>query len=260
MPDAANHTGKAREIVISLREVYKSFDNIPVLQGINLDIMRGENVAILGRSGTGKSVLIKLIAGLLKPDSGTITVLGQDTSRLSKKELRKLRLKIGFIFQGSALFDSMTVGENLEFSLVRNFKDLGPAEVKKSIEEILDALGLPNTESKMPSELSGGQKKRVGMARTLVLHPEIMLYDEPTGGLDPITSVEINELINTVQGKYNATSIIITHDLTCAKATADRLFILENGQFIREGNFEDVFSSDDPRIKKFYDYNFISSS
>jgi phospholipid/cholesterol/gamma-HCH transport system ATP-binding protein len=184
--------------------------------------------------------------------------MGKEVPELSKRELTGLRLKIGFLFQGSALWDSMTVKENIEFSLVRQFKSMSAKEVNKAIEEILEALGLEQTENKLPGELSGGQKKRVGIARTLILHPEIMLYDEPTGGLDPVTSVEINELINEVQKRYNTTSVIITHDLTCAKATGDRLFILEGGKFIKNGSFEEVFNTDDQRIRKFYDYNFIN--
>ncbi|MDP4261286.1 MAG: ATP-binding cassette domain-containing protein [Bacteroidota bacterium] len=245
------------EVVISVRGLYKSFEDIPVLEGVDLDVYNSENVVVLGRSGSGKSVLIKIIAGLLKPDAGVVKVMGEQVDKLKKKELRQLRLKIGFLFQGSALYDSMTVKENIEFSMVRHFKNMAASEVSKAIAEILDSLGLEHTENKMPSELSGGQKKRVGIARTLILHPEIMLYDEPTGGLDPVTSVEINELINEVQKKYNTTSIIITHDLTCAKTTGDRVLMLHDGKFIRQGSFEEVFDSNDERVKSFYDYNFI---
>ena len=250
-------TGK--ELVISIRDLHKSFGPLTVLDGIDINIYKSENVVVMGRSGSGKSVLIKLIAGLLKPDRGHVYVMGQEIDSLTKKELRKLRLKIGFLFQGSALYDSMTVEENLAFSLVRDFKEMPAEEVHKNILDILETLGLKNTENKMPSQLSGGQKKRVGIARTLILHPEIMLYDEPTGGLDPLTSSEINELINSVREKYNTTSIIITHDLTCAKVTGDRLLMLHNGKFISEGSFEEVFNTDDERIKGFYDYNFIQN-
>ena len=261
MPDTRNNTESVgRPSVISIRGLYKSFDNIPVLEGIDLEICKGENVVVLGRSGSGKSVLIKIVAGLLKPDAGVVRVMEADVNILQKKELRNLRLKIGFLFQGSALFDSMTVRENIEFSLVRCFKQMTPGEVTKEIRDILNALGLENTENKMPAELSGGQKKRVGIARTLILHPEIMLYDEPTGGLDPVTSVEINELINQVQKEYNTTSVIITHDLTCAKTTGDRLFILHDGKFISNGSFEQVFETSDERIRSFYRYNFIDAA
>ena len=258
MPEQKTDTKNAeKELVISIRDLHKSFGPLTVLDGIDLDIYKSENVVVMGRSGSGKSVLIKLIAGLLRPDAGHVYVMGEEIDSLTKKELRKLRLKIGFLFQGSALYDSMTVEENLAFSLIRDFKEMSADEVHKNIQEILETLGLKDTENKMPSQLSGGQKKRVGIARTVILHPEIMLYDEPTGGLDPLTSSEINELINSVREKYNTTSIIITHDLTCAKTTGDRLLMLHNGKFIREGSFEEVFNTGDERIKGFYDYNFI---
>src|SRR5438270_157656 len=211
------------EKVISIRGLYKSFGDNNVLQGIDLDVFKGENVVVLGRSGTGKSVLIKIISGLLKPDRGQVTVLGQEVDKLKPKELEELRLKIGFSFQNSALYDSMTVRENLEFPLVRHRPHLKKAQVNEEIKSVLDAVGLLQAINQMPSELSGGQRKRIGIARTLILRPEIMLYDEPTAGLDPITCLEINELINEVQVKFNTTSIIITHDLTCAKATGDRM-------------------------------------
>ena len=245
--------------VISIRGLFKSFDNIPVLRGIDFDVRKGENVVVLGRSGSGKSVLIKIIAGLLRPDQGVVKVMGMDVDRLSKREMRQLRLKIGFLFQGSALFDSMTVMQNIEFSLVRLFRNMSAGEVTSSIQQVLKSLGLEHTENKMPAELSGGQKKRVGIARTLILHPEIMLYDEPTGGLDPVTSVEINDLINEVQEEYHTTSVIITHDLTCAKTTGNRVLILDDGKFIKQGTFEEVFESNDMRIKSFYNYNFIEA-
>jgi phospholipid/cholesterol/gamma-HCH transport system ATP-binding protein len=184
-------------------------------------------------------------------------VLGAEVAELNDKELRDIRLKLGFSFQSSALYDSMTVRENLEFPLVQNSKNLSKMEVDKAVETVLDAVGLSQTINQMPSELSGGQRKRIGIARTLILQPEIMLYDEPTAGLDPTTSFEINDLINEVQEKYHTTSIIITHDLTCAKATGDRVAIMLDGQFARQGSFEEVFDSDDARIKSFFDYNFI---
>ncbi|HYH13748.1 MAG TPA: ATP-binding cassette domain-containing protein, partial [Flavisolibacter sp.] len=168
-----------------------------------------------------------------------------------------LRLKIGFSFQNSALYDSMTVRENLEFPLVRHHRKLSKAEVNSSVERVLDAVGLLQTINQMPSELSGGQRKRIGIARTLILRPQIMLYDEPTAGLDPITSGEINKLINEVQRQFHTTSIIITHDLTCAKETGDKLAMLLDGRFVKQGTFEEVFGTPDERIKSFYDYNFI---
>jgi phospholipid/cholesterol/gamma-HCH transport system ATP-binding protein len=184
-------------------------------------------------------------------------VLGVDVSKLNDRDLLALRLKIGFSFQNSALYDSMTVRENLEFPLVRNKKHLTRREINSSVERVLKAVGLAQTESQMPAELSGGQRKRIGIARTLILNPEIMLYDEPTAGLDPITCIEINNLINEVRENFNTTSIIITHDLTCAKMTGDRVAMLLEGTFTKQGTFDEVFSSNDERIKSFYNYNFI---
>lgn len=243
--------------VISLKNLYKSFGELDVLCGVNLEVFKGENVVVLGRSGSGKSVLIKIISGLLMPDEGTVNVLDQEVSKLNSKELQALRLKIGFSFQGSALYDSMTVRENLEFPLVRNKRNLSAAEIDTAIREVLEAVGLEQTMEQMPSELSGGQRKRIGIARTLILKPEIMLYDEPTAGLDPITCTEINDLINEVQQRYHTSSIIITHDLTCAKSTGDRMAMLLEGKFLREGSFEDVFNTEDERVRSFFDYNFI---
>jgi phospholipid/cholesterol/gamma-HCH transport system ATP-binding protein len=242
--------------VIKLRGVAKSFEDYAVLRGIDLDLFQGENLVVLGRSGSGKSVLIKLISGLLKPDKGTIEVLGNDVCCLSDKQLRELRIRIGFSFQASALYDSMTVRKNLEFPLVRNRTNITRKEIDKEVETVLEAVGLSQTINQMPAELSGGQRKRIGIARTLILNPEIMLYDEPTAGLDPITCIEINELINEVQQRYNTSSIIITHDLTCAKSTGDRIAMLIDGQFQRIGTFEEVFDTNDKRIKPFFDYNF----
>lgn len=248
------------EKVISIRGLYKSFGENHVLRGVDLDVHRRENVVVLGRSGTGKSVLIKIIAGLLKPDAGEVLVLGKEVQRLSLKELRELRLKLGFSFQNSALYDSMTVRENLEFPLVQNFKSLNRSQINKTVEEVIEAVGLSQTINQMPAELSGGQRKRIGIARTLILRPEIMLYDEPTAGLDPITSIDINNLINEVQHRYHTSSIIITHDLTCAKTTGDKIAMLLDGKFVKQGSFEDVFLTNDERIKSFYDYNFIQES
>src|SRR5471030_1914505 len=243
--------------VISLKGVAKSFEDFAVLRGIDLDLYQGENLVVLGRSGSGKSVLIKLISGLLKPDKGSIEVLGQDVSRISERALQELRIRIGFSFQNSALYDSMTVRKNLEFPLVRNRKGISREEIDREVEKVLKAVGLSQTINQMPAELSGGQRKRIGIARTLILNPEIMLYDEPTAGLDPITCIEINDLINEVQQNYNTSSIIITHDLTCAKSTGDRIAMLLDGQFQKVGSFEEVFNTDDERVKPFFEYNFI---
>ncbi|CAH0997964.1 putative ribonucleotide transport ATP-binding protein mkl [Emticicia aquatica] len=252
-----NHESK--DIVISIKGLTKSFGSLSVLQGVDIEIVKGENIAILGRSGSGKSVLIKIISGLLKPDSGIVKVLGQEVDKISAKELQELRLKIGFSFQNSALYDSMTVRENLAFPLVRNKRDLDKKAVNDAIEEVLNEVGLLKTINQMPSELSGGQRKRIGIARTLILKPEIMLYDEPTAGLDPITCIEINNLITKVQKQYNTSSIIITHDLTCAKNTANKVAILMDGKFLSTGSFEEVFNSQNVNVKTFYDYNFINN-
>ena len=246
-----------KDAVIRIRNLYKSFGENKVLLGVDLDLFSKENVIVLGRSGSGKSVLIKIIAGLLKPDSGEVTVLGQNVQNLNELELRALRLLLGFSFQSSALYDSMTVRENLEFPLVRNRRNLTKLQVNKEVEEVLDAVDLMKTINQMPSELSGGQRKRIGIARTLILKPQIMMYDEPTAGLDPITSLEINNLIKEVREKYQTSSIVITHDLTCARNTGDRIAMLLDGQFVKQGTFEEVFETDDERIQSFYNYNFI---
>jgi phospholipid/cholesterol/gamma-HCH transport system ATP-binding protein len=243
--------------VISIRGLEKSFEDYAVLRGIDLDLYQGENLVVLGRSGTGKSVLIKIISGLLQPDKGEITVLGHNFADISEKELQELRIRIGFSFQNSALYDSMTVRKNLEFPLIRNRKNITRNEINTDVETVLDAVGLSHTINQMPSELSGGQRKRIGIARTLILKPEIMLYDEPTAGLDPITCIEINDLINEVQQRFNTSSIIITHDLTCAKQTGDRISMLLDGKFQRTGTFDEVFDTNDDRVKPFFDYNFI---
>ncbi|MBC5994394.1 ABC transporter ATP-binding protein [Pontibacter cellulosilyticus] len=245
------------EKVIFIRGLQKAFDEFEVLKGVNLDLYKGENLVVLGRSGTGKSVLIKIISGLLQADEGQVNVLGREVSKLTSKELDALRLKIGFSFQNSALYDSMTVKENLEFPLERHAKDMSVNERNELIDVVLDAVGLSQALNQMPSELSGGQRKRIGIARTLILRPDIMLYDEPTAGLDPITSIEINKLINEVQRRFNTSSIIITHDLTCARAVGDRVVMLLDGHFQRQGTFEEVFAAPDERIQAFYNYNFI---
>jgi len=245
------------EAVISIHKLYKSFEDNEVLCGIDFELFKGENVVILGRSGSGKSVLIKIIAGLMKPDKGVVKVFDKDVHKLEKKELIELRLKIGFLFQHSALYDSMTVKENLEFPLARHYRDISQNEISKRIEDVLDAVGLSETADQFPAELSGGQEKRIAIARTLILEPEIILYDEPTAGLDPLTSVEINNLIVEVKKRYKTSSIVITHDLTCAKQTADRILMLIDGKFRRQGDFEEVFDTDDEQVKGFYDYNFI---
>lgn len=246
-----------KNAVISIKGLKKSFDGNEVLRGVDLELFKGENLVVLGRSGTGKSVLIKIISGLIKPDEGSVNLLGKEMGNITEKELQELRTRIGFSFQNSALYDSMTVRKNLEFPLVRTKKNLSRKEIDSAVETVLKAVGLEQAIGQMPAELSGGQRKRIGIARTLILNPEIMLYDEPTAGLDPITSIEINNLINDVQQHYKTSSIIITHDLTCAKTTGDRMTILLDGRFERQGSFDEVFDTNDARVKPFFDYNFI---
>ncbi len=243
--------------VIEIKDLVKSFGDLHVLRGVDLNLFEGENLVVLGRSGTGKSVLIKIISGLLTPDEGQVRVLGEDVPALPESELTSLRLRIGFSFQNSALYDSMTIRENLEFPLVRNKRHLTRTEIDREVHQVLDSVGLLQALNQMPSELSGGQRKRIGIARTLILRPDIMLYDEPTAGLDPITCTEINNLINQVQQEYKTSSIIITHDLTCARDTGDRIVMLLDGKFERQGRFHEIFEVPDPRVKAFYEYNFI---
>lgn len=247
-----------KQSIISVRALCKSFAGTVVLDNLDLDLYRGENLVVLGRSGSGKSVLIKIIAGLLQADSGTVNVLGNSMENLSPKALQQLRLKIGFSFQKSALYDSMTVRENLEFALVRNRKNLSRTEIDKAVKKVLDDVQLFDSVNKLPSELSGGQTKRIGVARALILHPEIMFYDEPTAGLDPVTAVEINKMMIDVQQEYKTSSIIITHDLTCAKTTGNRIAVLNEGRIISQGSFDEVFDTDDQLVRSFYDYNFTS--
>ena len=250
------HITNKDESVISINGLYKSFGDEHVLNGIDFTLLKGENFAILGKSGSGKSVLIKIIVGLLKPDKGEVIVLGKQVDKLNRKELDLLRMRVGFSFQSSALYDSMNVYQNLAFPLTMNFRNLSKKEVGKAVEEVLESVGLTEKLYQMPSDLSGGQRKRVGIARMLILKPEIMLFDEPTAGLDPITSSEIIELINEVRKQNNASSLIITHDLTCAKNTGDRIAMLFEGRFLKAGTFEEVFDIDNEYIKGFYNYNF----
>jgi len=257
MENSKQHIINREEKVISISGLYKSFDDLQVLKGIDFNLYKGENVAVLGKSGSGKSVLIKIIVGLLKPDRGEVLVLGKHVDQLMGKELDAMRIRIGFSFQNSALYDSMNVYQNLAFPLTMNVKNLTKSDVDYAVNEVLDAVGLANKIKQMPSDLSGGQRKRIGIARTLILKPEIMLYDEPTSGLDPITSAEIIELINEVQQKYNTSSVIITHDLTCAKSTGNRIAMLHKGKFLKVGTFDEVFASDNEQMRGFFNYNFI---
>jgi phospholipid/cholesterol/gamma-HCH transport system ATP-binding protein len=240
------------EDVIQLEALQKGFEGNKVLANINLNVKRGENVVILGRSGEGKSVTLKCIAGLLNPDEGTVKVFGEEVQEMNEEELKSVRRKLGFVFQQSALYDSMTVRENLAFPLRRVAGIKDKAEIEKLSTEILQAVGLEDAIDKMPSELSGGMRKRMGLARTLVVKPEIMLYDEPTTGLDTITSREISQLILEIQKKYKTTSIIITHDLPCAKITADRILIMHAGEYIAEGSYEELENSKDDFVNSFF--------
>jgi phospholipid/cholesterol/gamma-HCH transport system ATP-binding protein len=237
--------------VAEITGLQKSFGTNHVLKNMNLQISKGENLVVFGKSGSGKSVLIKCLVGLEEPDSGSVVMLGKNISGLKNFELNALRKKIGFLFQSAALYDSMTVRENLEFPL-RDLK-LGANETNELVMEALKNVGLENAIDKMPSDLSGGMRKRVGLARTLILKPEIMLYDEPTTGLDPITSKEISKLILEVQQKYNTASIIITHDVECARITANRMMIIKDGASVAEGTFKELSASKDEWVRSFFE-------
>ena len=253
--DIATDTGvktDSSKIVIEIKGVEKSFGAQKVLSGMTLNLCNGENLVILGRSGTGKSVLIKCIIGLLKPDAGSITVFGQNVESLDRKQLNELRQKVGFLFQNGALYDSMTVRQNLEFSLRRNKRHLTEKEIKDKVHEALENVGLADQIDKTPAQLSGGMQKRISLARTIIVDPSIMLYDEPTTGLDPITSVEISQLINEVQKKYKTSSIVITHDIKCARTTASRVIMVKDGTVYKEGKLEEFEKSDDPVIRDFF--------
>ena len=239
--------------VIEIQDLKKGFDDQEVLNNVSLQLFNGENLVVLGKSGSGKSVLIKCIVRLLDPDSGTINVFGEDVSTLNRRDLVEIRKKIGFLFQSGALYDSMTVRQNLEFPLRRIKKDLSQKGIDEKVKEVLENVGLSDAIDKMPSQLSGGMRKRISLARSIVLDPLIMLYDEPTTGLDPVTSYEISTLINDVQKKYKTSSIIITHDIKCARITANRIVMLHNGDVYSEGKLEKFENSTDPFIKSFFE-------
>jgi phospholipid/cholesterol/gamma-HCH transport system ATP-binding protein len=241
------------DIVVEMEHLKKTFENNKVLLDINFGLNRGENLVILGKSGTGKSVLIKCIVGLIEHDEGKLKLFQQDISELKEKDLENLRRKIGFLFQSGALYDSMTVRENLEFPLKRQLISISKKEINALVEEALENVGLSETIDMSPSELSGGMRKRLGLARTLILKPEIMLYDEPTTGLDPITAKEISKLIIEVQEKYHTSSIIITHDIECAKLTANRMIVIKDGICAAEGSYKDLEKSPDKWVKSFFE-------
>lgn len=243
---------KKQEVVIAIKGLKKSFGTKHVLKNINLQLHRGENIVILGRSGTGKSVTIQCIVGMLKPDGGSVKVFGDEVAEMGDKELKALRIKIGFLFQSGALYDSMTVRENLEFPLTRVLKLKDRAEIDKRVEAALDSVGLLDAIDKMPSDLSGGMRKRAGLARTIIVEPEIILYDEPTTGLDPITSREISDLILSIQKKQKTSSIIITHDMECARIASDRVVIMDDGEYIAEGSFEELHKSKEKLVGSYF--------
>jgi len=240
------------EQVIEINNLRKGFGTQEVLKDVSLKLFNGENLAVLGKSGSGKSVLIKCIVRLFIPDNGKINVLGEDVSTLNSESLGELRKKIGFLFQSGALYDSMTVRQNLEFPLRRIRKNLNQKEINEKVNEALENVGLSDALNKMPSQLSGGMRKRISLARTIVVDPLIMLYDEPTTGLDPATSDEISLLINDIQKKYKTSSLIITHDIECARNTADRIIMLHDGEVFKEGKLEEFENSSDALIRSFF--------
>ncbi|HQW04575.1 MAG: ATP-binding cassette domain-containing protein [Flavobacteriales bacterium] len=241
------------EVVVRIRGLHKAFGSNHVLRGFDVDLHRGENVMVLGKSGSGKSVLIKCIIGLLPTDAGTIEVLGHDILALRHEALDRMRVRIGFLFQSNALYDSMTVRENLEFPMRRHLSELSADERMDRVVTALTDVGLAHTMDLMPSELSGGMRKRVGLARTLIMRPEIVLYDEPTTGLDPITSREIVELILDLQREYGTSSILISHDLNVAKLAANRVIVLHEGRAHAQGTYDELMRSTDPVVRRFFD-------
>jgi len=247
-PYKASTNGNA----IDVEHLKLSFGEQDVLVDVSLNLAHKENLVVMGKSGTGKSVLIKCIVGLMNPDAGSVKIFGNEINGIGYSELNELRKRIGFLFQGAALYDSMSVKDNLTFPLLHHRKKMKKDEMESLIDTVLENVGLADAKDKMPSQLSGGMRKRIGLARTLIPGPEIMLYDEPTTGLDPVTSREISELINEVRQKYNTTSIIITHDIACARMTADRILLLKDGRVYQSGTFDEFSSSSDPWIQSFF--------
>lgn len=242
-----------RKVVIDIKDLCKSFGENHVLNRFNMKLFKGENLVVMGKSGSGKSVMIKCLVGLMQPDSGSIKVLGKEIKTLDRETLDELRSDIGFLFQGSALYDSMTVRENLEFPMRRHKKKLGAiSDTEPLVLEALENVGLAHTVDLMPEELSGGMKRRVALARTIILKPKIILYDEPTSGLDPITSKEIIELMRSIQKKYGTSSLIITHDVDCARVVSERMILLVDGTNYAEGTYNELSASKDPKVAAFF--------
>lgn len=241
-----------KEPVIEVRDLVKSFDNNMVLKGVSFFLYKGETLSILGKSGQGKSVMIKCIVRLIEPDEGNIIVLDQDVLQLGEKDLNKLRMRVGYLFQEGALYDSMTLAENLLFPLERNKPELTEDQMEDLVVQTLESVDLLEDRDKYPSELSGGMRKRAGLARTLVLQPEIILYDEPTTGLDPYTARDINELIVRVQKHYNVASIVVTHDMKCVKKVSDRVVILHNGDFIARGTYDELVEHENETVRNYF--------
>ncbi|MGB5480988.1 MAG: ATP-binding cassette domain-containing protein [Eudoraea sp.] len=250
---ADNTVMDEREVIIHIKDLYKSFGKNRVLNGFNMKLYKGENLVVMGKSGSGKSVMIKCLVGLMQPDSGYISVMGNEIKLLDRPTLDILRSEIGFLFQGSALYDSMTVRENLEFPMRRHKEKLGIiSDTTPLVVEALESVGLADAIDLMPEELSGGMKRRVALARTLILRPKIILYDEPTSGLDPITAKEIIELMRSIQKKYGTSSLIITHDVDCARVISERMILLVDGINYAEGTYDELVKSKDPKVEAFF--------
>ncbi|MEP2238159.1 MAG: ATP-binding cassette domain-containing protein [Maribacter sp.] len=250
---AEEKSNDRKKIIIEIKDLYKTFGDNTVLNGFHMKLYKGENLVVMGKSGSGKSVMIKCLVGLMQPDSGYISVLGKEIKNLDREALDKLRSDIGFLFQGSALYDSMTVRENLEFPMRRHREKFGKIkDTKPLVMDALESVGLVHTMNLMPQELSGGMQRRIALARTLILKPKIILYDEPTTGLDPITSKEIIELMRNIQVKYGTSSLIITHDVDCARVISDRMILLVDGINYIEGKYTDLIQSSDPKVEAFF--------
>lgn len=248
-----NAAERQNKKIVEIKGLYKSFGNNKVLNDFNMDLLQGQSIAVLGKSGSGKSVLIKCMVGLMQPDAGTVKIFNENISSLNHKQLDEIRMKIGFLFQSNALYDSMTVRENLEFPLRRHSINAGKKEMEAMVMEALENVGLMHTVDMMPSQLSGGMRKRISIARTLILKPKLILYDEPTTGLDPITSREISNLMLSVQEKYNTSSVIISHDLNCIKISAEQVVMLIDGSNYAQGTYTELEKTNDLKVKQFFD-------